>query len=81
MSNNKFTGARPVRFAHGQGWVACLDHQAQRWQPVLADRVLCQPPYKATRKAALDLIRANLLNRQPYGHNYKLGKRMPERSN
>jgi hypothetical protein len=75
----KFTGARPVRFLAGQGWVGCLDHQAQRWQAVLADRVLNLPPYSQGKRQALALLSANVARHAPLPRNYKLGKEMGKR--
>jgi hypothetical protein len=73
----KFTGARPVRF--DRGWVECEPHRAQRWQPVLADRVLNAAPFSRSRHDAILLIEANVLRHRPLVRNYKLGKRMGER--
>lgn len=80
MSKQRFTGARPVRFVRGQGWVECEPHQAQRWQPVLADRVLSKAPFSANKQAALGLVTANVLRHRPLCRNYKLGKRMEKRA-
>jgi hypothetical protein len=72
----KFTGARPVRFERGSGWVECNAHMAQRWQPVLADRLLSSAPYCRTKADAIRLIEANVLRHRPLVRNYRLGKRM-----
>ena len=79
MTAKRFTGARPVRFERGQGWVVCEPHKAQRWQPVLADRVLCPAPYKRNKQAALELVTANVARHTPLPRAYKLGKRMEPR--
>jgi hypothetical protein len=70
----KFTGARPVRF--DRGWQECEPHRAQRWQPVLADRVLAPAPYMRSKADAIRLIEANILRHTPLPRNYKFGKRM-----
>lgn len=80
MPKLKFTGARPVRFERGRGWVECLPHQAQRWQPVLADRVLSPAPYSRDKKAALSLVSANVLRHAPLPRSYRLGKPMEKRA-
>lgn len=72
----KFTGARPVRYERGRGWVECESHKAQRWQAVLADRVLGSAPYAANKRAALQLATANALRHQKPKRNYQLGKRL-----
>ncbi len=74
----KFTGARPVRF--DRGWVECEPHRAQRWQAVLAGRVLHPAPYSRSKPDAIRLIEANILRHTPLPRNYKLGKRMGERA-
>jgi hypothetical protein len=76
----KFTGARPVRFIARQGWVECPPHMAQRWQPVLANRVLSTPPYSRSKRDAIRLIEANILRHAPLPRNYQFGKRMETRS-
>lgn len=70
----KFTGPRPVRFERGCGWIECEPHRAQRWQPVLADRVLMPAPYARSKHHAMQMIEANLLRHKPLCRNYKLGK-------
>lgn len=76
MPAKRFTGARPVRFERGCGWIECEPHRAQRWQPVLADRVLNKAPYSANKQAALGLVSANVLRHAPLPRNYKFGRRM-----
>lgn len=76
MTKQKFTGAEPVRFERGQGWVVCEEHRAQRWRPVLADRVLCPAPYKRSKRDAIELLTANVARHRPLPRNYKLGKPM-----
>jgi hypothetical protein len=75
----KFTGARPVRFERGQGWVPCEDHKAQRWQAVLADRVLNKAPYARDKRSAMALLSANVARHAPLPRNYKLGKQLDKR--
>lgn len=75
----KFTGPRPVRFERGQGWVVCEEHRAQRWQPVLADRVLAPAPYMRSKADAFRLIEANILRHTPLPRNYQFGKQMEKR--
>lgn len=75
-----FTGARPVRFERGLGWIECEPHRAQRWQSVLADRVLTKAPYHSNKHAALDHLAANVARHAPLPRNYKFGKRMPKQS-
>lgn len=77
---HKFTGARPVRFQLGYGWVECEPHRAQRWQPVLADRILSSAPYSRNKHSAILLIEANILRHAPLPRNYKFGKRMEKQS-
>jgi hypothetical protein len=72
----KFTGARPVRFERGLGWVECEAHRAQRWQPILADRILEPAPYCCSKANAIALVTANVLRHAPLPRNYKFGKRM-----
>lgn len=76
-ARQKLTGAQPVRFQPGAGWVPCEPHRAQRWQAVLADRVLSPAPYSRCKQAALELLKANVLRHAPLPRDYKLGKRMP----
>jgi hypothetical protein len=76
MSQRKFTGARPVRFQRGEGWIECEPHRAQRWQPVLADRVLMPAPYCGSKHHAMDLLTANIARHKPLPRNYRFGKRM-----
>lgn len=75
----QFTGARPVRYLRGSGWVQCEWHQAQRWQPVLADRVLGTAPWNRSKQDAIRLIEANILSKAPLPRQYEFGKRMPAR--
>lgn len=75
----KFTGARPVRFDHG--WIECEPHRAQRWQPVLADRILSPAPYSRNRREAMQLVTTNVLRHAPLPRNYKFGKRMEQAPN
>lgn len=76
MTKQQFTGARPVRFERGMGWIECEPHKAQRWQPVYRDRVLTPAPYKRSKAAALELISANIARHAPLPRNYRLGARM-----
>jgi hypothetical protein len=79
-ATKRFTGARPVRFERGAGWVECLPHMAQRWQAVLAGRVLHAAPYAKCKQAAMQLVTANALRHKPVPRNYKLGKRMEKKA-
>lgn len=79
-SAKRFTGARPVRFQRGDGWIECLPHQAQRWQPVLADRVLQPAPYSRNKSSALNLVAACVARHRPLPRSYKLGRQMEKRS-
>lgn len=79
-SSLKFTGARPVRFERESGWIECEPHKAQRWQPVLADRVLMPAPYARNKSHALDMISANIARHSPLPRDYKLGKQMGKKT-
>lgn len=80
MTKQRYTGARPVRFERGQGWIECSPHRAQRWQAVLADRVLHPAPYARNKQAAMALVSANVARHRPLPRNYKFGKRMEPRA-
>jgi hypothetical protein len=79
MSNRKFTGARPVRFESGKGWIECEPYRAQRWQAVLFDRVLTSAPYCRSKRFAEDLVATNVLRHRPLPRQYSLGKPMGKR--
>jgi hypothetical protein len=79
MPAKRFTGARPVRFERGQGWIECEPHKAQRWQAVLSDRVLHKAPFARNKQAALALLSANVARHAPLPRNYKLGRQMEKK--
>jgi hypothetical protein len=61
------------------GWIECEPHRAQRWQAVLADRILNKAPYARNKQAAMQLLSANVARHAPLPRNYKLGKQMDKR--
>lgn len=73
------TGARPVRFQPGKGWIECEPHRAQRWQSVLGNRVLTPAPYHQTKAKAMEHLTANVARHRPLCRAYKLGKPMGKR--